>query len=226
MNDLKMKPVLAFRVDAAVHIGTGHVMRCLTLADAYRKQGGRCHFISRNFQGHLFDLIRSHGHIVHELPYLGDIDFDLKRTKRESSYSLSLGCDWWVDAHQTRDILSKLRPGWLVVDHYGIDRQWEEVVELNNQRLMVIDDLANRRHICDVLLDQNVAKNINFRYQNRVPQECITLLGPKYAIVRPSFTELRAFSLARRTNPVLDRLLVFMGGSDPTNEIQKVIVGQ
>jgi UDP-2,4-diacetamido-2,4,6-trideoxy-beta-L-altropyranose hydrolase len=88
------------------------------------------------------------------------------------------------------------------------------------KKIMVIDDLANRKHSCDLLLDQNYNKN-GSRYNGLVPENCIQLLGPEYALLRPQFREARE-NLKREKNKV-KRVLVFMGGADPTNATGKVL---
>jgi hypothetical protein len=93
------------------------------------------------------------------------------------------------------------------------------------RKLMVIDDLADREHIADLLLDQNLVDGMENRYQGKVPGHCICLVGPQYALLRPEFSMLRPASLARRKTPALNRLLIFMGGSDPDDETGKVLDG-
>ncbi|MDF2835089.1 MAG: Pseudaminic acid cytidylyltransferase [Paenibacillus sp.] len=89
------------------------------------------------------------------------------------------------------------------------------------KKIVVIDDLANRRHDCDLLLDQNVIDHYERRYDGLVPARCKKLLGPQYLIMRTEFVEARKKQSARSGD--VSRLLLFMGGSDPTNETQKVL---
>ena len=119
--------VIAFRVDSSLNIGSGHVMRCLTMADHLKAKGARCHFISRMHPGNLLQLIRKRGFDITTLP--GELS--------------NLGCHWQIDAEQTRSVLLSLKPDWLVVDHYGLDHHWEATLLPNLQKLIVIDDLAD-----------------------------------------------------------------------------------
>jgi spore coat polysaccharide biosynthesis predicted glycosyltransferase SpsG/RimJ/RimL family protein N-acetyltransferase len=80
---------------------------------------------------------------------------------------------------------------------------------------MVIDDLASRRHDCDVLLDQNFSAEGNERYKDLVPGSCKLLTGPRYALLRPEYADYRKCLRARDGR--VTRVLVFMGGSDPDN---------
>jgi len=110
---------------------------------------------------------------------------------------------------------------WLVVDHYALDRRWEEQMRPFVRKIMVIDDLADHPHDCDLLLDQNLYEDMETRYDGLVPEHCIKLLGPKYALLRRGFREARA-NLRERDGTV-KRILVFFGGSDSTNETAKAL---
>lgn len=213
---------IAFRTDASLLIGSGHVMRCLTLADALRARGAQCHFISRAHPGHLLELIRQRGHTVTALQ-VGQ--FSLK-TEHDSAPQLAhaswLGCDWQTDAHETLAILAELQSDWLVVDHYALDQRWELALRPYYKKLMIIDDLADRPHRCDLLLDQNwFDDKTTTRYTHLVPPNCQCFLGPEYAILRPEYAQLRA-TLPPRDGTVR-RVLVFLGGSDPSNQTAKVL---
>jgi UDP-2,4-diacetamido-2,4,6-trideoxy-beta-L-altropyranose hydrolase len=202
----------AFRVDASVAIGTGHVMRCLTLADALREQGGRCHFVTRAHAGHLGDLVLGRGHALHLLgAAAAGVDDDPAPGPTHAGW---LGTTWQVDAAQTLHVLEQLRPDWLVVDHYALDADWEAAVGPAAGRLLVVDDLADRTHACDMLLDQNLGAG-SARYAGRVPAACVLLEGPAFALLKPGFARVRAGSLARRAGQArLEHLLVALGGVD------------
>jgi len=109
----------------------------------------------------------------------------------------------------------------LIVDHYQLDIAWEQRMRKFARKIIVIDDLANRKHDCDLLLDQNVVANYEHRYDELVPTYCRKLLGPQYLIMRDEFIEQRAKQVTRTGE--VRHLLVFMGGSDPTNETIKVL---
>src|SRR5690606_26558309 len=104
---------------------------------------------------------------------------------------------------------------------YSIDIQWELKLRTYVNRIMVIDDLANRRHDCDLLLDQNLYENMEQRYMGLVPETCKLLLGPRYALLRPEFREAR--KKLRPRDGTVRRILIFFGGTDPTNETLKAI---
>jgi UDP-2,4-diacetamido-2,4,6-trideoxy-beta-L-altropyranose hydrolase len=200
---------IAFRVDASNLIGIGHVMRCLVLADILHAQGANCFFVCRPHAGHLADLIYSRGHFVCLLSEPFSIIND-----DSSSYVSWLGSSQDIDADETLAILLPFgRPDWLVVDHYGIDVRWETRLRTSVGKLAVIDDLANRLHKCDLLLDQNwFGKNLNNRYKSLVPQNALLCLGPSYALLKPEFALLKKWR--PKHDGFVRRLLIFFGGSD------------
>jgi UDP-2,4-diacetamido-2,4,6-trideoxy-beta-L-altropyranose hydrolase len=192
---------IVFRADASVDIGTGHIYRCLTLAEELKNRGADISFICREEKGGLIDFIRNKGYRVYCLPVCIDSEEELRLTN-----AILKGKGKVFQ--------------WLVVDHYEIDIKWESLIRPLVKKIMVIDDLANRRHDCDLLLDQNYNKNVS-RYNGLVPEHCIQLLGPEYALLRPQFREAR--ENFKRENNEVKRVLVFMGGADPTNETGKVL---
>lgn len=211
---------IVFRVDASIDIGSGHVMRCLTLADALSESGSTCHFICNLHEGHMIEEIRNKGHNVYPL---SNTSAPINQpVSDETDYSSWLGTDWFTDAQQCREIVIRLKPDWLVVDHYALDGRWENAVLPQGCRLLVIDDLANRGHIADILLDQNwFGKKTTNRYDNLVPQRCIKFLGPQYALLKRDYFKIRQFMPPR--DGFVRRVLIFLGGSDPTNQTSKAL---
>ena len=126
------------------------------------------------------------------------------------------------DAEACTAILQELRPDWLIVDHYALNQRWETALQAHYRKLMVIDDLADRSHICDLLLDQNLGREV-CDYSGLVPRHCRVLAGPKYALLRPEFAALREYSLERRQRPQLRNILITMGGVDQPNATGQVL---
>lgn len=190
------------RVDASLAIGTGHVMRCLTLAQELAERGGRITFVFREIPDSLESLISRQGFGLFRLP----IDLPLDREAQILVNGLSD---------------QRVIPDWLIIDHYKIDVAWEEKIRPYIRKIMVIDDLADRMHDCDVLLDQNYYSDMNGRYDKIVSNGCIKLLGPRFLLLRQEFTEKRGQYTPHKR--ILRRILIFFGGSDPTNETMKTI---
>lgn len=208
---------IAFRAEASLQIGTGHVMRCLTLADALRERGACCSFVCRPQQGNLLALIAQRGHRTLLLPKLKE---RAEPYRNGTAHAHWLGTGWSTDAQDTQQALSTHMGGvpvdWLVVDHYALEARWEEALRPNAKRILVIDDLADRLHACDLLLDQTFGRQAA-DYIPLVPEGCQILCGSQYALLRPEFAVLREYSLKRRAQPVLKELLITMGGVDKDN---------
>ena len=211
---------IVFRTDASVQIGTGHVMRCLTLADALRAAGVHCTFVSRAHKGHLLDLIRKRGY---QCVALADKQLTLPcQHDRLPNHATWLGTDWSIDAADTRQAIGAPSVDWLIVDHYAIDARWEKTMRPYCKRLMIIDDLADREHDCDLLLDQNLGRTTH-DYKSRTPPAANVLTGPQYALLRPEFSALRETSMETRTHPKLQHLLISLGGVDKNNMTEHVL---
>jgi UDP-2,4-diacetamido-2,4,6-trideoxy-beta-L-altropyranose hydrolase len=181
-------------------IGTGHLFRCLTLANAMKRKGASISFICRGFPADLDAVLEKNGFDIHRLS----------------------STDPAADAAETMAVFRRVgKPHWLVADHYSLDRTWEVRLRPFAERIMVIDDLANRPHDCDLLLDQNDLAPQSRRYAGLVVNGCKLLLGPRYALLRPEFLEAWRWSRNRDGN--VRRILLSFGGSDPTNETEKAL---
>lgn len=209
---------VAFRADASLQIGTGHVMRCLTLADALAARGAECHFICRAHEGNLIDFIRSKGYVTHPLP----AGAALPPSPANLAHAPWLGATQSEDAAACAPVLAELQPDWLIVDHYALDIRWEQALKPHYHKLMVIDDLADRPHACDLLLDQTFGRDAA-DYRPLVPADCRLLCGSQYALLRPEFATMRPYSLQRRAQPALRELLITMGGVDKDNATGQVL---
>lgn len=188
-------------------------MRCLTLADALRERGVAVMFVCCEHEGHLCDRIAERGIAVSRLK----VPCGAAQGDTISAHAVWLGASWREDAEQTWGALeaSGARPEWLVVDHYALDHRWESALRRSVGRIMVIDDLADRRHNCDLLLDQNLVAGLHTRYADKVPAMCATLLGPEWALLQPVYGELRDRIPPREG--AIRRILIFYGGADGAN---------
>ena len=214
---------VAIRTDASLHIGSGHVMRCLTLADALKAQGVDCYFISRAHPGHMIEFIRQRNHTAAAIPAGQLSSASADDSVAQHAHAAWLDSTWRTDAQETAAVLARLQPDWLVVDHYALDQRWEKAVASHYKKLMVIDDLADRLHSCDLLLDQNLGRQAQ-DYASLVPTHCQVLTGPHFALLRPDFAALRPYSLQRRQDqPALHQLLITMGGVDEPNATGQVL---
>lgn len=216
--------MIVFRVDTSIDIGSGHVMRCLTLADLFKAQGLVCHFICREHPGNMIDHIRQSGYQVHELQAVdpGCVAENDGQDEPLLAHSHWLGVSQQEDANECIPLLQSLKPDWLIVDHYAMDSRWENLVRHTCKKVFVIDDLADRSHDCDLLLDQNLGRRSE-DYAELVPLNCHLLIGPQYALLRPEFAALRECSLEYRKQPKIERILITMGGVDKDNATGRVL---
>jgi len=219
---------VAFRVDASFQIGTGHVMRCLTLAAALHQAGATCTFFCRSRPGDQRDLITSQGHEVCLLASLSDSGTyaGAGATAGESGppHGKWLDTSSTQDAQDTLDAMAERSWDWLVVDHYGLDAQWERRLRGSCRQLAVLDDLADRDHDCDLLVDPGAEPDLPECYAQRVPREAVLFIGPQYAILRTEFDAART-SLAPVARPVQPKqLLVMFGGNDAAGHTMEALL--
>lgn len=201
---------IALRVDASSQIGTGHFMRCLTLANALRECGAHTRFVSRHLPEHLRNKLKEKGH---EFALLDTVQNNM--AVEELAHASWLGVSQEQDTADSIQALSDQKWDWLIVDHYALDARWESELRQSTQKILVIDDIADRQHNCEVLLDQNLYADIETRYAGKVPAHCQLLLGPRYALLRDEFRRLRE-QIKPRSGPV-KRILIFFGGVDADN---------
>lgn len=200
---------IAFRTDANSEIGTGHFMRCLTLADAFKKDAVESCFVARELPTHLIQMLQERNIDFYGLPLVEAKEPD------KLPHSQWLKTSQNQDALQTIEALGVSKLDWLVVDHYALDQRWERSLRDVASKIMVIDDLADRHHDCDVLLDQNFYQDMDTRYVGKVPSHCQLLLGPSYALLRDEFRNQRQHVQPRSGD--IKNLLVFFGGVDAEN---------
>lgn len=208
---------IAFRVDASSRIGTGHVMRCLTLADELKRRGAVTCFVGRQMPDYLHEMLVNRGCEVKQL-VIGSVP----TTEKRLMYADWLGISQEADAHDTLQALSDTTWDWLVVDHYALDAEWESRLREVAGKILVIDDLADRQHDCDLLLDQNFYTDMSLRYEGKVSEKCQMLLGPRYALLREEFRALREHVMLRDGS--VHRILVFFGGVDADNYTGRAIL--
>ncbi|PIR00682.1 MAG: UDP-2,4-diacetamido-2,4,6-trideoxy-beta-L-altropyranose hydrolase [Nitrospinae bacterium CG11_big_fil_rev_8_21_14_0_20_45_15] len=193
-------PLVLIRADSSLILGAGHVMRCLTLAEAIRQWGGRVLFVCRENVGDASRwLTRNHFKIL-------GLPAHPESPSRESAQE-------FLNLVKSLDQI----PDWLIIDHYGIDRQWENSVRNYVKKIMVIDDLANRPHDCDLLLDPTAGRKPE-DYSSLISPHCRSLLGSSYALLRNQFAKIRPSALKnRRQSPKIKRILIGFGGTDNKN---------
>jgi UDP-2,4-diacetamido-2,4,6-trideoxy-beta-L-altropyranose hydrolase len=182
---------VAFRADVSASIGTGHLRRCRSLADALTELGAEVAFVA----------------CPGDAPFLtgfGGAVFWLKTGDGDADN----------DARETAGALKDFAPDWVVVDHYHLDADWHKAVRAaTGARVLVVDDLADRPLAPDLLVDHNIDADVSQKYAGRVEASVRCLLGPRFALLQPSYAR------ATRCTPTQSArsIGIFMGGSDPRN---------
>ena len=172
---------IVIRTDASIKMGSGHVMRCLTLAESLREQGASVMFVSRKHDGNLNQIISEKGFQVKVLNQ--PLPSKKRTAEGKDIYMDWLGVSEKQDAEDTISVIGNNKPNWLIIDHYSLGEKWEKELRPIVENIFVIDDIANRQHDCDILLDQNWFENMDNRYDGLVAAKCTKLLGPKYALL-------------------------------------------
>lgn len=192
-------PSLIIRADAGPRIGTGHVMRCLALAQAWRRRGGGVLFVTTPMALALETRLQAEGmHIAHNTAQPGSDE----------------------DAVQTRDLVRYLRNAWVVLDGYHFSTDYQRIVKESGQPLLVLDDHGHAQQYCaDIILNQNLhAHSITYTYRTTHTR---LLLGARYLLLRQEF--LLAQQRPREMSAEARKILVTFGGSDSENVTGKVI---
>ena len=182
------QPRVLFIADAGPKVGGGHLMRCLTLAAALAQRGAACAFVDHPGAAAMLDA------------------FAEPRMTR-----LAVG---ELDVHAARQVAADWAADAVVVDHYGVACAQEQALQAPGRLMAVIDDLADRPHDCDLLLDPGLGRDAS-SYAGLIPTRATALTGPDYALVRPEFAALRPASLERRRQGApVQRLLIALGLTD------------
>ena len=201
---------VAIRVDASAQIGTGHFIRCLTLANELKQRGAKTLFVSRHLPDYMRSMLETKDH-----------EFVLLDNTQNNSTLDGLSHSHWLGVSQEKDAIDSVKAltseswDWLIVDHYALDSRWELKLRQSVKKIFVIDDIADRKHDCDLLLDQNFYNDMELRYEGKVPSHCQLLLGPRYSLLRSEFRALHEQIKPR--NGTVKRILVFFGGVDADN---------
>lgn len=191
--------LLAIRVDASTEIGTGHAMRCLSLAHAWSRRGGQVRFLCNQLPEALLERIQEHGHPV-------------KWIKADTGTER--------DATETQDALEGLPVDWVVVDGYAFRDRFVRTLQQAGHNVAYIDDIVHLgRYSADLVVNQNLhASPEDF---GKTGNGTRLLLGPRFALLRPEFQTFSDWE--RHPEGQAERILLTLGGSDPDNVTGRVL---
>lgn len=197
-----------FRADAGPQIGTGHLIRCRSLARVLRSYGADIRFCCYLPTGQWQQAFTNEFYTYN----LGILD----PTRINPLNGVWLPTSESQDAQSTIELINDWSPDWIIVDHYGLSCVWESSIRsaFPDTRLAAIDDLADRSHVVDLLIDHNYCAEHEFdRYENLVCANTRLCLGPEFALIDPLFSSLSKSVLTRSS---IKRILISLGGSvDP-----------
>lgn len=203
--------IVGFRCDSSELIGTGHVMRCKKLASLFIKNDYKVFFICRKQKGDLIEDLANEFEVL-TLPYIN-------KNKKEIDNEIHpwLGCSQEKDLADTLKIIIEKKIlffDFLFIDHYAIDYLWEKSFK-KAKKIIVIDDLANRKHNADYLIDQNFyLDDGKTRYKKLCNEDCKFLIGPNYALIGNEYKKLRNSCYPRKK---IENILIYFGGFDNQN---------
>jgi UDP-2,4-diacetamido-2,4,6-trideoxy-beta-L-altropyranose hydrolase len=190
---------LLIRADANPTIGTGHIMRCLALAQSWQDSYGRVTFLMAPGSPSLEQRISSEGMNVVSI------------TEQPGSEN---------DAKITADIAKKIKSSWVIVDGYQFDGEYQKILKKQNCKFLFIDDYGHANHYyADLVLNQNISADRSL-YTNSEPYTRF-LLGSRFVLLRREF--LKWAGHQREIAPVARKVLLTLGGSDPDNITLKMI---
>ncbi len=206
---------IVFRADSSNEIGSGHIYRCISLAHALKKKGAEIYFCSIIDNIYLIDLIKKDFFLLHIDDYKNQqINYDQNFEN--------------VDASQVIKLINSvngLTPDWIIVDNYKLSIDWHKKIResYRNIKLLVIDDLANRKLSPDILIDQNeFGKKSFLRYQalldnNLNPRYC---LGPKFALIDNLYSNIKNSQIIRKK---ISKVLISLGGGGNNTLLEKIL---
>jgi UDP-2,4-diacetamido-2,4,6-trideoxy-beta-L-altropyranose hydrolase len=210
---------VGLRVDASLDMGTGHLRRCLSLAEALLAKGAEVCFVVRPHDPTARITLEGQAVPIALLPAPAPGHRPAPSPIDPAHYSWA-GVDWSTDATQTTEALRDFRPDWVIVDHYALDARWHDQVRRDlGCRLMAVDDLADRSLAVEVVLDANLSDDHDHKYAGRLQRPTRILGGPRFAILGAAYRSTPPYVF----NPEVRSLGVFMGGGDPGGVSARVL---
>lgn len=199
-----MNPTLVVRADASKALGWGHISRTIALAEILHKEGWRIEYVAVDAPEALKQTIKAHGFMIFNSPLRQGSDLAIVKKRIHNAQRSGNACA-------------------VLIDNYEINSLWESQIRSDRVAVIVIDDLLNRSHCCDLLIDAGIDTS-TLDYKKLVPEDCTLLCGSKYAILRSEFSEHRQMSIAKKTNfDHLKTIVISFGGSDPDDHTKHAL---
>lgn len=199
---------IAIRVDASEQIGTGHLRRSLSLAQALRSAGAETWFATRALGFDSVGMIAAEGFTNTVLLNPPDGFFAPDPQVPHSDWAQ---VSWDRDAQECIAALGKFAPDWVILDSYAFDARWHDTVHQGlGCKIAQIDDLADRELACDLLIDHTYAADHRVKYAGLLPNTTRLLGGPRYGLLGPAYAEAERYAFGERVSSIG----IFVGGID------------
>lgn len=201
-----MSKNIIVRTDSSDIIGTGHLYRCLNLANYYPYYN--FYFISKLFPNNATKVIKKYGYNLYPL----SIDHNV-------NYNTWLGEEWQKDLEKTVEQIKNIKTefkediDYLIIDHYAIGKEWEKEVSKYVKKIFVIDDYLEREHFCNFYLNQQYEQTEeNIRLAKKITSDkTVIYLGNNYLTIDKLFFEA---SPKKRISDKVKRVNIYFGGAD------------
>jgi UDP-2,4-diacetamido-2,4,6-trideoxy-beta-L-altropyranose hydrolase len=210
---------IAFRVDSSVAIGTGHLKRCMVLANEFRRRGKMVYFVTRELGTDASQAIVAGGFELCILPKPVKAFVAVGDNPKHANWAQ---VQWRDDAEETSKLLCNLELDleWLVIDHYSFDARWHDFVRNKvNCKICVVDDLGDRALRAELILDQNWHVDHRQKYQKVNLSDAKICGGPDYALLSSAYATATKY----QWRPTIESIGVFMGGIDSINGTRVVL---
>ena len=201
---------IIIRVDSSNIIGTGHIMRCISLGLRLQMSGNNVKFISKNLKYNIIDKISKHFDVFIIPKGYYDMTLDPETWFGESVESDCLKCI---------NVIKPLNIDVLIIDQYAIDYRWEFMMSKYVKKIFVFDDTHTNKHFCDILLSY-ACVDLTI-YENLVPNHCKIFQGIKYLPIHSKYLEYG--KMEKKFNNPIKKIVVTLGGSDPLNDTKTVL---
>jgi UDP-2,4-diacetamido-2,4,6-trideoxy-beta-L-altropyranose hydrolase len=200
--------VIYFRCDASTFIGVGHVMRCSVLAHIFKQHGFRVVFFCTDFLGNMAEWLKRNGYEVVLIPIDNTIKINPKKHAQWLANSVETDAQYCIDKIEKKN-------GIMMVDHYSIESNWHQLIQPFVNKLIVIDDLADRTYSCDIIIDPTLTRKQS-DYQSRLFKSVDKyFIANEGVLLRPEFSAITSNKKTDNSH----RVLISMGGSDPLNSL-------
>jgi len=197
---------IAFRADGGINVGMGHIMRCLSLARAFRRNGHKVYFFSKLEAG--IKKVRQENFVVVLLPSVA---------KETEGYFYGNTTHLADEAQGMLVLLREYHIDLLIIDTYNVNKQYFLTLKPHVPQMVYIDDVKKFPYPADIVVNGNITgEYLGYQKYN---QKQVLLLGPKYNMIRDEFAHMPFRNIKGKA----EELMITTGGTDPYNLTGKLL---